>query len=514
MKKLIALLLTCAMMLCGISAFAEEPAGKTYQTPDGVLSIQAPTENWCPLSDPNHWFALSDGINMITIGHLRNGEALPAVTTANTEYGGIYQAYVSTRNEVFCVKGCAVKEEDLQPIMKAIGTIQILKQNTKTALQENQPINNANFGLRPVNQIYYCTAPRLMIKNGWTIDSQDIGYLSYGNAVTVTAAVTLNGADYGWYQIMFSNGTGYVSAQYMSPAAPANTGTGANPTTPTTPANPGQTGRNTDDTIRPFTVYAKDGSVATIFLTPDKTAYRDYQGYTYTNLRGDLYYCHELNKEYHADPNYWTQQQSEEAASQAFTIYPKAGGTVVIQRQANGQYTDGNGNTYTQTPQGLYVCDQTNVTYSADPNYWEQQETTEAASQAFTIYPKAGGTVVIQRQANGQFTDGNGNTYTQTPQGLYVCDQTNVTYSTDPNYWSSEQEQERQQEAEIEQHAKDLGDDRPDDEQNEEDEQAELEQHAKDLGDDRPDDEQNEEDEQAELEQHAQDLGDDEPSHD
>jgi hypothetical protein len=160
------------------------------------------------------------------------------------------------------------------------------------------------------------------------------------------------------------------------------------------------------------------------------------------------------------------------------------------------------------------VCDQTNVTYSADPNYWEQQETTEAASQAFTIYPKAGGTVVIQRQANGQFTDGNGNTYTQTPQGLYVCDQTNVTYSTDPNYWSSEQEQERQQEAEIEQHAKDLGDDRPDDEQNEEDEQAELEQHAKDLGDDRPDDEQNEEDEQAELEQHAQDLGDDEPSHD
>ena len=161
-------------------------------------------------------------------------------------------------------------------------------------------------------------------------------------------------------------------------------------------------------------------------------------------------------------------------------VYPMAGGAVTIWRQANGQYVDGNGRTYTQTPKGLYVCDQTEVTYSADPNYWTQQQSEEAASQAFTVYPMAGGEVRIQRQ-NGQYVDDYGRTYTQTPKGLYVCDQTNVTYSADPNYWAQQQEED------------------------------ELEQHARDLGDDTPDDVQNEEDE---LEQHTQDLGDDEPSHD
>ena len=44
MKKLIALLLTFAMMAFGVTAFAEAPAaGQMVLSPDGILSIQMPS---------------------------------------------------------------------------------------------------------------------------------------------------------------------------------------------------------------------------------------------------------------------------------------------------------------------------------------------------------------------------------------------------------------------------------------------------------------------------------------
>ena len=439
MKKIIAMLLTLALMLCGVSAFAEAPAGEVILSPDGILSIQAPSASWHALSVADAWFAIGNETDTITINHLSNGEALPASMVANDRYGAVYQANFSTPNEVFCVMGRAVREEDLETLIQAIGSIKILKKNTKAAASVNDPFAGTGYSLRPINRVYTCTSDPLILRTSWTYLSAEAGRLQYGQAVMVNGAVTRNGEDIGWYQLQFNNGIAYGPSQYFSPAS-ANSGTGA--------AGAGVPTGGTSSS------------------------------------------------------NTQIQQQSEAAASQPFMVYPMAGGAVTIWRQANGQYVDGNGRTYTQTPKGLYVCDQTEVTYSADPNYWTQQQSEEAASQAFTVYPMAGGEVRIQRQ-NGQYVDDYGRTYTQTPKGLYVCDQTNVTYSADPNYWAQQQEED-----ELEQHARDLGDDTPDDVQNEEDE---LEQHARDLGDDKPDDVQNEEDE---LEQHAQDLGDDEPSHD
>lgn len=344
MKRILSLLLVLATLCCGVSAFAEAPAGETFVSPDGVLSIQAPTAQWQALSSPGCWFLIGDSSSYILIDHLRNGEALPPVSVAVGDHAAVYQAYISNRNEVFTVYACSDDETALPGIIRAIGSIQILTPNTVTALP---------------------------------------------------SAETAEG------------GSAYANA--------------------------------------PFAVYAQDGSVVFIFLNADKTLCLDRLGNHYSNVRGDLYYCIEQDKLYHADRNYWVQQESEAVASSPFTVYPLEGNPVVIHRTESGKYVDDAGHIYYQTANVLYVREDNNVTYSADPDYWNYsdllaeedaaEESNAAAAAPFTVYPLDGDPVVIHRTASGSYTDTAGRTYYQTANGLYVCDNNNVTYSADPDYW-------------------------------------------------------------------------------
>ena len=141
-RKCITIVLTLCMILsASVCTFAEEPGAdptpRVIETSDGVLSIAAPSETWEVTADPNYWFAMTDGMNTITIEHLANGESLPAVAVADETYEAVYQAFVSTRNEVFVVKGSAVRAEALESIMRSIGTIKILQFNTKTAINKS-----------------------------------------------------------------------------------------------------------------------------------------------------------------------------------------------------------------------------------------------------------------------------------------------------------------------------------------------------------------------------------------
>ena len=104
-----------------------------------MLSIQPPGADWIILSDPNYWFVMTDGDDVITITHLSNGEALPAIAVAGSEYAAVCHAYVSTENEVFVIKGCAVSPDSLKDIMMALSTVKILKYNTKLALNAAAP---------------------------------------------------------------------------------------------------------------------------------------------------------------------------------------------------------------------------------------------------------------------------------------------------------------------------------------------------------------------------------------
>ena len=223
MKKIVSVLLVLCMMFACLTAVAEDAAEEdaasqpapVFQTADGVLSIQAPNATWVEVSDPDFWFAMTDGDDYILISHLSNGEALPATTVANDEFAAVYDACVSTTNEVFHITGCAVDKESLKDIMQAIATVRILKFDTKQAIQRAAaPVTE--FTVDEYNDVLYCTSKQLNVRGSWTVKSPRLGYLRKGEAVQVTGIVRRNGRDYGWYRISYNGGDAFVSAKYLS----------------------------------------------------------------------------------------------------------------------------------------------------------------------------------------------------------------------------------------------------------------------------------------------------------
>lgn len=217
MKKRIILFGMIALLAMASSAGAAE-----ITTADGVLSITAPGDEWKEAENPNDWFMISDGKNTITIDHLSNGEILPSVDIAGTDHGPVCHTFVSTDNEVFIVKGLAASREDLETVMKTIGTIKVLKYDTKTAVQkEGKTAETDPSGIRQINATYYVITDVLNVRSGYSTNDPAIGAIYYGEPVTVTGAVTQNGADSGWYQIQYNGTTGYVSSGFLSETEPA-----------------------------------------------------------------------------------------------------------------------------------------------------------------------------------------------------------------------------------------------------------------------------------------------------
>ena len=194
-----------------------QAAGETVTTADGVLSIQLPASGWQQMADPNYWFVATNGIDVITIDHLSNGESLPSVEVAGNNYGAVYHAFVSTKNEVFVVKGSVVDQASMEDIMKAISTIKVLQFDTKTAVVKEEPVQSGEFGVRALSGIYIVSADELNVRAGYSSDETVLGQLYKDEEVQVTGVVTQGGKDYGWYQILYNGATAYVSSGFLVP---------------------------------------------------------------------------------------------------------------------------------------------------------------------------------------------------------------------------------------------------------------------------------------------------------
>ena len=288
---LCAVFLGITMVFCG-TAYAEgqegqqvNPQSYVYQTADGVLSIQTPDSQWHVVSDSNYWFVLSDGANTITIDHLANGEALPAPAAASGETEGVCQTYISTKNEVFVARGSAVSRETLDKIIKIIGTIQILKYDTKTANNQADNADGAKATIVPINETYYCVSDDVNVRSGWSTDDPAVGSLKYGEPVNVLGSVTEDGNDTGWYQISYNGSAAYVSSQFLSRTKPEGTASA--------------------DTEDAFVVYAEDGSTAKIHSTGGGM-FEDNSGRTYSSNGDGTYSCVQTGVLFASVPDYWS----------------------------------------------------------------------------------------------------------------------------------------------------------------------------------------------------------------
>ena len=478
MKKIILILAALCLILACSAAQAEGVSAAqptVYQTTDGVLSIQPPGADWIVLSDPNYWFVMTDGDDVITITHLSNGEALPAIAVAGSEYAAVCHAYVSTENEVFVIIGCAVSPDSLKDIMMALSTVKILKYNTKLALKAAAPGAAADqLVVDPYKAVLYSVSKHLNVRADCSTDARKLGFLTYGQPVVVNGIVRLNGRDFGWYRINYNGRTGYVSAQFLSEVAPVQQSAF-------------------------FMVYAENGAAVSIRDT-GKGYYQDGNGHSYRYLHGSLYYRSDNDTTYSQDPTYWTRYQN---STEAFWVYAKNGGSVQIYSAPDGNYMDAAGNTYYKNANDLYYCQDTDMEYSPDSNYWagardggypsfkvygetgdratirwsqdrdayvdedgvsydlvsgnlysrrtdqllfspdshywdhanEDEDAPYAVGDAFRVYAKDGSSVEIFERSDGKFADYRGHLYENIGSTLWYCDDTNKEYSTDPNEW-------------------------------------------------------------------------------
>ena len=117
-------------------------------------------------------------------------------------------------------------------------------------LEEEETAVTGQFGIRQVSGTYFVTTDELNVRSGYSTDDAAIGAIYYGEPVTVTGAVTKDGADYGWYQIQFNGATGYVASGFLSETQPAakTAGTAQAGTTQTGTAQAGTTQTGTAQT--------------------------------------------------------------------------------------------------------------------------------------------------------------------------------------------------------------------------------------------------------------------------
>ena len=354
------------LMACGIAAgimaiAATAVSAATLTTDDGVLSIETPSDDWQATTDPLHWFVVTDGKDTITVDHLSNGEALPATVVANDEYQAVYQGFVSTKNEVFVVKGLSNEQEDLQKLMETIGTIRVLKLDTKQAITKADAPKAYDFGLRPINAVYRVISDELNVRRGCSTDDTKIGELYKGDKVTVDGAVTKNGKDYGWYQIQFNGGKGYVSAQFLTPA------TSESQTTNNTAA--------ADQTAQSFMVYTRqEGGMSRLIhkagdhFESSESGYADIKWY---QIGENLFRDDHSNYTWSSEPGFIdSDAPTNSDYTEYFTIYSQGSSIEKIHKVADHFENASGSVSWYLTSEGLYQDNVNHSLWSTDPNYF------------------------------------------------------------------------------------------------------------------------------------------------
>ena len=357
----------CACGAAVVVLGAASVGAATLTTTDGVLSMETP-DGWVATNDPNYWFTATDGKDTITIDHLSNGEKLPEVQVANDTYGAVCQTYVSTRNEVFTVKALATETQDLESLMKIISSIKVLKYDTKTAIPTTPAPKVSEFGLRAINANYYCTGSDVNVRSGCSTDEAKLGSLNMGQQVFVNGAVTRNSQDYGWYQISFNGGTGYVNASFLSPNKPGEA-----------PAPAQDKPYPVGD---PIPVFNADGAPRGSIYEYSDGSFRDGNGVKVSYEGNGVYFN---GSEY-----LYTSRHFDPAVTVTVTVYEESGESFTLSQGSDGIWRDNSGTVYTQVSDTEFQVYEGTRRVSVNPPAQRESEAPHALADGFTCYDSRG----------------------------------------------------------------------------------------------------------------------------
>ena len=381
---------------------AQETAGNTFTSSDGILSIELASENWKEMQDMTHWIVLSDGANVITIDHFSNGENLPETAVANDHYVNVYQAVFSTQNEVFVVTGSAVDAAKNQEICNMIMSLKVLIYDTKQAVNKTSA-NSGDIKIEPVNKTMY-TTEGINVRSGCSISDPVIAGLAKGAQVKVLGKATQNGQDLGWYQIEINGGTGFASAAFLTETAPAQTQ---------------ETAKNTFTGVAK-TIYDAAGNAITVYESADGYWY-DGAGnqyswvttYEFAHIGGSEMYSVNKPVSYEETGIY--------PIGGAITAYWLNGAPITL-----AMFSDGN---YYSTDTWVQYWDNGNGTYSGSDGstiYYEPVPMEEG--NVYPVYSDGSGRPTVITETDEGYFDAEGNEYYDQGDGTFADDD-GATYS-------------------------------------------------------------------------------------
>ena len=329
-----------AVLAVSFAAFLAMPAAaETFTTADGVLSVELPNDDWKEIEDSNKWVVLSDGDDIITIEHYSNGEKLPDMSVADDHYVNVYQAIASTQNEVFIITGGVVDSEKISEVANIIVSAKVLKYDTKLAVHKEDAPAPSEFSVAAADKTMYVTASGLNVRKGWSTEEELLGTLEYGTQVHVTGVVQKNGADYGWNQISYGSGSGYVSANFLSDSAPAQASNSSSGSS---------SGSGYSGNVK--TVYDEFGESTTLYEGTDGL-WRDKSGTAYTRLSDTEFQVYEGTKRVYtydisAVTNDYAPEEYSDSSDGVVTAYDEFGEAVTLYESSDGYWYDREGTAY------------------------------------------------------------------------------------------------------------------------------------------------------------------------
>ena len=405
-------LLFAGLAAAAVMSFAFPAAAETFTSSDGVLSIDLPSEEWKEMADPTKWIALSDGSNLITVDHLSNGDKLPDISVADSHYVNVYQAVFSTQNEVFIITGYLVDAAKIPEVANAIVSAKVLKYDTKLKIAPaTEQVAVSEFSVVPTDKTMYVTSDGLNVRSGCSTTDQILGAFAYGSSIQVTGVIQRNGADFGWYQVNYNGGTGYVSSVYLSDTAPAAKTTDTADTKK--PASSGLT-----FTGVATTVYSLSGTAITIYQASDGNWY-DSNGTKFTWVDSDKL----SNEGGDSFTTYNTTSTSGNYAVGSVTVYWANGNAETLTQYSDGNYYTSYGVKYIDAGGGALAGDDGTTLYTEQPQLGTagsslmhgltsvgSKRPVQVTSPDGETYYDESGTVYYQ-QEDGTFIDSNGDEF-------------------------------------------------------------------------------------------------------
>ena len=403
MKKRV---LFAAAAAAAVLCMALPAAAETFTSEDGVLSIELPDDTWKEMEDSSKWIVLSDGGNVITIDHFSNGEKLPEISVADSHYVNVYQAAFSSQNEVFIITGYLADAGKMADIAKSIVSAKVLKYDTKLAVKKEEAENKSEtsgFTIAPADATMYVTSDGLNVRAGYSTDDAILGGLTYGASVKVTGKVQKDGQDYGWYQISFDGGTGFVSANFLSDKAPEQK------------KDSTQSNASLEFTGNVVTVYAPNGTAISIREAKDGKWY-DSIGVSYDwvsgsevkSANGDVFTTYNPNSGSNPVPT-----------NDSFVVYWENGNGDTLTRYTDGCYYSSSGVQYVDAGGGIYSgVDGTTL-------YVYQPDLTSGAQHGLSSQG-SGRPVTVNQDEYGTFRDSDGLVYYGNGDGTWTCENGDV----------------------------------------------------------------------------------------